>query len=173
MEIYILRVCALFSGGRRSVTSPAIICSLTLCLSGMPRPYRCDTPPRGSTAALSLLVGHSSLSGLGAEVFHCGDIRSIDSFPQAAFPDHGFVGRRKATPCTVLSYFIKIPSKALCQYQVHVRRQGKRFPPHAARSGSAPHHGLSWSCPHAYDGSEPCLSLYAPPLVPFGFCSSY
>ena len=35
-----------------------------------------------------------------------------------------------------------------------------------ARSGPAPRHGLSWSCPHAYDGSEPCL-------IPFGVYSSY
>ena len=28
---------------------------------------RCDAPPRGSTAALPLLVGHSSLSGLEGE----------------------------------------------------------------------------------------------------------
>jgi len=49
---------------------PVGLVGKTYYVSRMPRPIgatvrrRCDAPPRGSTAALPLLVGHSPSSGL-------------------------------------------------------------------------------------------------------------
>lgn len=81
-------------------------------------------------ALTELIVGKSAILprvGMAEKwmkFFRGGHTRSTDSFPKAAFPDHGFVGSEKATPCKVLPYLVKVLSKALCQYQAHVR-QGK------------------------------------------------
>ena len=47
------------------------------------------------------------------EVFHKGQIRRLDSFAQVVFPYCPFVGRGYASPFSILSHFIKLPSRTL------------------------------------------------------------
>jgi hypothetical protein len=60
---------------------------------------------------LDLASHHAGLEP--EKVFHNGQIRRLDSFAQVVFSCYPFVGRGYASPFSILSHFIKLPSGTL------------------------------------------------------------
>jgi hypothetical protein len=60
---------------------------------------------------LDLVSHHAGLEP--EEIFQSGQIRHLDSFAQAVFPDRPLVERGYASPYSILLHFIKLPSGAL------------------------------------------------------------